>query len=900
MGLGRIAEIDEALERLLELTPEQREAQLIVIETTDPGLANTLRRLLTAASLPATGGMQRGVLGLGLASDLTPPEIPGYRILALLGRGGMATVYDAVRDVQGAEQRVALKVLGTSMPEARSRERFLREQRILAGLRHPCIAALIDVGEVDSRPWLAMEFVDGRHIDQCFPAAAGAVESAVRAMAQVADAVQAAHERLIVHRDIKPSNVLVDGSGQVKLIDFGIAVSLDSEGPLQRATQTGATPLTLRYASPEQLRGETVGVASDVYQLGLLLYRLLTGAWPYLESEDQLPLERTWADSAPRKPSTAVTDRALAQRLRGDLDSILLRCLASDPQARYRSARDLQLDLLRHLESRPVHARSWSRGYLARAFLRRHRTAAAVSGAFLAALVFIATAALISAQRAREFARQSERLFDVAVELLNDSDPYVAGTTAITHDTSMRRIRQRLLSDNDTEPEFRARLIALLVGINSRRGQYAEALQLLESVSADPRRDSLRPAIRSELALSHARVLNAMSRNDEAMSILQSQGALIATYQASPYHSLLARIEHQEGQVEQALARLESAAAAFGPVLSVEDRALLNQLAILRGAASDRAGSIEAAERAYRDFEPSNAREIASWLSYGLNLAVAYGEARRFRDTDRLHRDMADWARKQLGPDHPQLAIIERSRAAGLLNTGRAREALAVLESVREAASHQQLPRHRETYWRTLAQAQTFAGQAEDAVQSLLAAAEIVREELDEAPALMDRIDQALASVLLELGDYPNAWAVARSVSPDAARSHRTAMVRVLTGLLGTHSEPDTADRAAIAANPCAAASLAAMEAVITGASDSTQVTAASNCEAFPGLRVLALGGQWQPDWADELPIVPIESDFVERIRRKDFAPRAPSARTLDALRRWSGDPPGDARRQAD
>jgi serine/threonine-protein kinase len=319
-----LAEIDALFEQLLALPEAQREACLVQIAAANANLARSLRRLLELAQASDTRGLRAiGEAALGDCDDAAAPQIPGYRIERELGRGGMGTVYEAHRDLGGIEQPVAVKVLRRALLGEDELRRFLTEQRILARLSHPNITGLLDAGSIDGRPWMALERIEGQPIDRALSPPAP-ITAVLDAVVQIADALQLAHAHLVVHRDIKPDNVLVDAEGRIKLIDFGIAKLLVEELG-EHATQTGAAPLTLRYASPEQLLGRPVGVPSDIYQLGLLMYWQLTGAWPWDESAQQLPTQRTQPEIEPVAPSERVDEAARKRALRGDLDCIVLR-----------------------------------------------------------------------------------------------------------------------------------------------------------------------------------------------------------------------------------------------------------------------------------------------------------------------------------------------------------------------------------------------------------------------------------------------------------------------------------------------------------------------------------------------------------------------------------------------
>ncbi len=385
-----LAEIDALFEQLLALPEIECEMRLAQIDVANAKLARSLRRLLELAQASDTRGLRAiGEAALTNGDDAAPPQIPGYRIERELGRGGMGAVYEAQRDLGGIEQPVAVKVLRRALLGEDELRRFLTEQRILARLSHPNIAGLLDAGSIDGRPWMALERIEGQPIDRALPPPAP-VAAVLDAVVQIADALQLAHAHLVVHRDIKPDNVLVDAEGHIKLIDFGIAKLLVEEVGAA-ATQTGAAPLTLRYASPEQLLGQPVGVPSDIYQLGLLMYRQLTGAWPWDESAQQLPTLRTQPDSEPIAPSERVEDAARKRALRGDLDCIVLRCLRFDPNRRYRSAVEVKEDIQRHLRGDAVLAASSSAVYRLGKFARRHRVAVgSASAAALALLVGLA------------------------------------------------------------------------------------------------------------------------------------------------------------------------------------------------------------------------------------------------------------------------------------------------------------------------------------------------------------------------------------------------------------------------------------------------------------------------------------------------------------------------------
>jgi eukaryotic-like serine/threonine-protein kinase len=872
--LGQLADIDAQLEQLLALDPAERGQRLAALEAAEPAQAAVLARFLAIYDSARTDDLIAHMAEPAGAGEA--PQIPGYRILAELGHGGMASVYAAERSVQGVVQLVALKLLRRGADAQQSKARFLREQRILAALRHPHIASLIDVGEYRGRPWIAMEYIDGVPIDQHFTPGADAVEPILRTFLPLLDAVQSAHEQLIVHRDIKPDNVLVDREGSARLLDFGIAKPLLGGGGREDATRTGAVPMTLRYASPEQLRGEPVGVASDVYQLGLLLFRVVTGAWPFAEGEDRLPIARLDLDAPLRRPSLAAVGRRLSRRLRGDLDAILLKCLRPRPAERYRSVRELQLDIERHLASQPVIARRPTWRYVALRFVRRNRAAVSLAVAATVVLVAITAGAVRDARRAEAYAAQTQRVLDVAIEILNESDPYLAIAAPGTLDSaSLRRIAAGVLDGDAGDPDFVARIVALIASVQERRGDIEGASALLRHMLAEPALDGAGPALRAELVLALARSQSAGGDNTAALALLEQHAPLLERHQPIASQVLHARIDHQAGRVEASLARLEVLAEGIGATspLASEQRALLNQLAIARGAAGDRAGSIRAAERAIAGFEPGSGRETSAWMTYSMNLAIAYGEARRYAEADRLHAEVAAWARRVLGAEHPQLAIVERSRAAGLMRVARFAEARALLESVDDIGRRHPLPIHRDVHLRTIAAARMYAGEPLGALDSALDAVVHARATLREFPGAVDRATELLAWLLTDYGAYGDALRVLDTIAAERPPAVRVAaLVRLVASGHG-FGAPAPGDAELLAARPCLAAEAAMLSARIAGHDPSGLPALPAECDGHSAARVHALGGAWSPPWAADFPLVGFSSPLVERLRNADRAP---------------------------
>ena len=303
-------------------------------------------------------GIQESIAQASGLLDTDPRQVGPFRILRLVGEGGMGRVYEAIRDDRDFEQRVALKVLRIAGASPIFVDRLRVEQQVLARLNHPHIACMLDGGELaDGTPFVAMEFVSGQSLTEYVESQDLALSACLTLFGQLCEAVSYAHQNLVVHRDLKPENVMVDERGNVKLLDFGIAKLLgpDIQGV---GTLTRAGAMSPAYAAPEQITGEGISTLTDVYALGVVLFQLLTGKLPFdvNDSSSALELERKICETDPEKPS-AVTKRNRESNLKGDLDTIILKCLAKQPQRRYESVRALMDDLSRYREGKPVAAR---------------------------------------------------------------------------------------------------------------------------------------------------------------------------------------------------------------------------------------------------------------------------------------------------------------------------------------------------------------------------------------------------------------------------------------------------------------------------------------------------------------------------------------------------------------
>jgi serine/threonine protein kinase len=365
------SDLRSLFDKVVDLAPIDRANFLRDLQFKSPLQYKELRNLLLAHEGPSAFFEQDG----GIWSQVVPTDFTGrrfgaYSIVKEIGRGGMGAVYAATRADEAFHKTVAIKLIsGIVLSDS-----FRRERQILAQLEHPNIARLLDGGATDDGLlYLIMEYVDGKPLDKYIEEHRLGVEEILKVFLQVASAVSFAHRNLIVHRDLKPSNIMVTEQGEVKLLDFGIAKVLD---PNRDETTTVAVRLTPEFASPEQIRGESISTASDVYSLGVLLYHSLTaGARPYRCTSQAVPdIMQAVLDGEPPKPSS-VAPIMVAKKLKGDLDNIILKAMAKEPERRYASVEQLREDIERHLTGRPVVARGAQWSYRAGKFIRRHHFA---------------------------------------------------------------------------------------------------------------------------------------------------------------------------------------------------------------------------------------------------------------------------------------------------------------------------------------------------------------------------------------------------------------------------------------------------------------------------------------------------------------------------------------------
>jgi len=555
------ADISSLLDEALDLSSETREAWLRSLEGTHPEVVPALRKLLAAhaesqradllSALPRIEPLREG--DTFISDRVTGDRVGPYLLLRIIGGGGMADVWLARRDDGAFNREVAIKLPLISGSRRELAARFARERDILATLEHPNIARLYDAGvSADGLPYLAMEYVDGKPLDTWCDEQRLGVEERLRLFAQVLAAVQFAHASLVIHRDLKPSNILVAAGGEVRLLDFGIAKLLAAD---ERAHETVITrlagrALTPAYASPEQIQGEPLTIASDVYSLGVILFELLTGTRPYrLKTASAAQLEASIVSAEPLRPSAAVTREAaaaqglpvkrLGRRLAGDLDTILLRALDKTPRRRYPTVAALAEDLQRHLDGEPVLAQPPSPWYRLGKLMRRHRWPVLAGSTAVLALLVTTGVAVTQARRATAQqrlalaeARKATAAREFLVEILGVADPAGSGATPAREvtvqqavDLAAERIGPRL----ESEPEVKIAVLDTLASVYSSLDQSAKAVALFEQALAiSERHDGTPHANQAMLLVELANTEMFAGHFDEARRWIDRADAMLA------------------------------------------------------------------------------------------------------------------------------------------------------------------------------------------------------------------------------------------------------------------------------------------------------------------------------------------------------------------------------------
>ena len=530
-----------------------------------------------------------------LATIAANTRIGPWSVVRELGRGGMGIVLLVERVDGQFEQRAALKLIKRGMDSEALLARFLRERQILARLEHPHIARLLDGGITDEgRPYFAMEYIAGKPLLRHCAAQKLGLEQRIKLFVDICAAAQFAHRALIVHLDLKSSNVLVTDDGVVKLLDFGIAKLLVDDID---ATQTGdaaGRPLTPAYAAPEQLCGEPVSTATDVYALGAILYELLTGQRPYdFGAATTLEEIRKHVDSAPpQAPSNrAAADAPVpSRRLRGDLDTIILTALKREPDRRYATADALAQDLHRYLLGEPIRAHRDGAWYRTTKFVLRHRLGVVMAGVAIFGLIATTALALWEARLARAQAQRAETVTDFLIDIFRVADPKGApGGVKLSAVDVLDAGAQRLDTQLASQPQLAARFGEVMGAIYIELGQYDHAIGLLQHALdklPDAGADSSAANLIAQLARAEYEKGDYAAAEKNAAAALAQHGASDGADSTSVAHDLALQgeIARRQGDFKKAEPLLQQALAMSRANLkspNAQIAAQLNQLAVL-------------------------------------------------------------------------------------------------------------------------------------------------------------------------------------------------------------------------------------------------------------------------------------------------------------------------------
>ena len=502
-----LAKLEAAFEEVSQLTGAQREAYLSELRAQDPEFAEQVEKLLE----PDDDAWVRRSVGRAAQSLSTAADpwigrtVGAYHIRERIAEGGMGAVFLADRTDAEFEQTVAIKVMSARQVQRGAVDQFRAERQILASLAHPYIAQMFDGGTTEENvPYLVMEFIDGEPVDRFCDAENLSLEDRLALFIKVCEAVEFAHRNLIVHRDIKPHNILVTADGTPKLLDFGIAKLLDAsslelEGEL---TQAGLRALTPEYASPEQITGERITTGSDIYSLGVLLYRLLSGRLPYdVANTNPADMQHAIVHTDPPRPSKAVTTlssapeplseaavRNLQRRLSGDLDNIILMMLAKDTSHRYGSVQAVMDDLRRYLAHHPVAARAPSMRYLMGKFVKRNAVLVTVCSVALLILAGVVGTYTVRLEAERDAANTeaaiSAQVTQFVVRLFEGANPTKFNPDNISPRSLLDTGRATVAEELNASPRVLARMLGVLSEAYTGMDASEEAVTLAEEALA--------------------------------------------------------------------------------------------------------------------------------------------------------------------------------------------------------------------------------------------------------------------------------------------------------------------------------------------------------------------------------------------------------------------------------
>jgi serine/threonine-protein kinase len=754
------------LDQALALEPAARPAFIGSACGENVALRDELEALLRMDA-EAEGFLQPIAVG---PAERTGEQVGPWRLLRELGRGGMGQVYLAERADTLYSKQVALKLLRFDFGDLRAR--FANERRILAALDHPNIARLLDAGaDAGGAPYVAMEYVEGQPITQWCETHALDTRARVDLFLKVLDAVQSAHGRLIVHRDLKPANILVDARGEPKLLDFGIAKLVDSD--TRGLTLTGIAPLTPEYASPEQIRGEPIGTASDIYALGVLLYELVTGARPYrIASNSPIEIENTVCHAQPAMPSVVARERH-APRIDHDLDHVIMKALAKSPGERYASCAHFADDLRRFLGAQPVLATQAGWRYRAGKFVHRHRLAVTIATLVAAALIGSASIAFHQASAAHEQARvarierdRTQRVNAFLQTMLAAADPGDLGRNVSVLDV-LNRAQRRTERELEHDPDMLVATELTLAKTYTALGEF-DAARHAGELALEASRQLEDPTIQIEAQLTLGATLYGRGDFSAAYELLtNARNAALAKgtpRQQGNSANQLGLLEDARGNAAQAQRWLEIALREL-PADALDARAeALNDLALIKGTRGDFAGALVLQRQAVdslRSAYPKGHPLLAQALS---NLAVSLDDNGQRDAAGTVYGEALKMKVDLLGEEHPNVVmtlgsltyhdVVGKDTTAALEHGARAWAAAQKLPEDHPAAGYAA---------NTYAQALLLAGRPKEAVSLIQTSLRIRKAHYPPDHPLVVNTESVLGLAQAQAGDIAAGTALARS-----------------------------------------------------------------------------------------------------------------------------------------
>jgi serine/threonine-protein kinase len=729
--------LNSLLDRALDLAPAERIPWIDRLGPEYEALKPRLRDLISRGAALRTSQILGTIPkfpdlpdegdGPRLAGDIIGP----YRLIRELGEGGMGTVWLAEREDGLISRPVALKLPRSWWQRAALADRMAREREILATLNHPNIARLYDAGiTAEGQPYLALEYVEGRRIDEFVAEAGLGLRRLLTLFLQVTDAVAHAHSQLVVHRDLKPSNILVTADGQARLLDFGIAKLLEQgEARETELTEQSGRAFTPDYASPEQIAGAPIGTASDVYSLGVVLYELLTRVRPYrLKRDSRSALEEAILQVDPAKPSDVAGERSMKKALRGDLDWIVLKAMAKERDRRYASAAELGTDLRHFLRDEPVEASPPAAVYRMSKFVRRHRVAVTAAALLVLALMVGTagtTAGMVRARRAEASARTeaaiAERYSTFLVNMFEVSAPEHSKGRDTTARELLQRGAERIPKELANEPLLEARLLATIGWVYTRLGLYSDA----------------RPALDEAVAL-------ARGQGDRGKTDLAQ--ALVRRGQAERYVDEPGMAESDE---REALAILERV---YGPHHVKVEPALTELGLLLR--ASDPERALQMYRRSYDLLVAAHGEADGDAAVVLQNIGGIHTRASRYQEAKAVYERALPVLRRHFGERDPHVGAVLGNLAFVYRNLGDYERAFEVAQNGLEIDTAVSGPEHPDVgiAWLNLARISDKLGDETLALKQIDRAVEIFGQRFPPGHTLRIQAANFRAGFLIELG----------------------------------------------------------------------------------------------------------------------------------------------------